>query len=239
MTRIKNTSDLLAMLDDLFREPAQWWNNFYQDKNKGVPFFIDHPDENLVSYFTSGSIKPGRVLEIGCGNGRNAIFMARQGCQVEALDISMEAIEWARANAAKQNVTVNFNCGNIFETRLEEQTYDFVYDCGLLHHLLPHQRFVYIENIAKSLRPGGHFGIVCFAPGFEEISGVKQKTDESIYKVYSMQGGIAYAREDLNEILEEQFEEVEVRLMKECTEEQQLFGKEFLWAGLWKRTETK
>ncbi|OAB38383.1 class I SAM-dependent methyltransferase [Paenibacillus glacialis] len=235
MNRIKDTKDVISMLDHLFRSPAPWWNKFYEDKSKGVPFFIDYPDENLVSYFNSDRFKPINVLELGSGNGRNAIYMTEQGCRVDAVDISQEAVEWARNNAISKNVSVNFICGNVFELELDETTYDLVYDSGLLHHLVPHQRFKYIDIINRVLKPNGLFGIVCFADGFEEISGVHTRTDESIYRVYSMQGGIAYTQEDLREILSDHFEEVEIRHMKECSNDEKLFGKGFLWASLWKR----
>jgi len=223
------------MLDNLFRTPALWWDKFYKDKTKAIPFFIDYPDENLVNYNNIKVIRPGNVLELGSGNGRNAIYLTKQGYHVDAVDISLEASDWAKENAKRNGISVNFICGNVFELNFNKLNYDFVYDCGLLHHLLPHQRIQYIEIINKTLKPNGIFGIVCFAPGFEETSGMEIKSDESIYKSLSMQGGIAYDKEDLREILSDYFEEIEIRHMKECKDEEALFGKNFLWASIWRK----
>ena len=66
---INSSEDLLDLLDTLFREPAPFWNQFYTDRNRGLPFFIEFPDENLVSYFHNGFLKEGKVLELECGNG--------------------------------------------------------------------------------------------------------------------------------------------------------------------------
>ncbi|MFC4777757.1 class I SAM-dependent methyltransferase [Paenibacillus sp. GCM10023252] len=235
MTRIKSINDMMSMLDILFRTPAPWWNKFYQDKTKQVPFFKLYPDENLVSYFDSKCMERGKVLELGCGNGRNAIYMTELGCKVDAVDISEEAITWAKENAASRNVEVNFICDNVLNLDFTENAYDFIYDCGLLHHLVPHQRMQYIELINRVLKSGGSFGVVCYAPEFEEITGIPNRTDESIYKSYSMQGGIAYTKDDLRDILLDYFNEVEIRNMKECRDEDKLFGKEFLWASLWRK----
>lgn len=235
MSRIKNSNDLLIMLDQLFRQPAPRWDKFYEDKTKEIPFFVDYPDENLVKYYDTGMLRPKKVLELGSGNGRNAIYMTQQGSRLDAVDISQEAITWAKENASKQDVSVNFICSDIFELDLSDDYYDFVYDSGLLHHLPPHQRFQYIEQINKTLKSNGLFGIVCFAPGFEEIGGAESKSDENIYKVNSMQGGIAYSKEDLREILSDYFEELEIRHMRECSNEEKLFGKKFLWASLWRK----
>lgn len=64
---ITTYEDLLNMLDSLLREPTAFWNDFYEDREKGVPFFENFPDENLVTYFNGGLIGPVKVLELGCG----------------------------------------------------------------------------------------------------------------------------------------------------------------------------
>lgn len=116
---IYSHEDTLKMLDSLFREEGPWWDQFYTDRDKGMPFFKDSPDENLVEYFGAGHITPGKVLELGCGGGRNAVYMARQGCSVDAIDISQAAIDWGMERARKHEVEVNFALGNIFEMKLE------------------------------------------------------------------------------------------------------------------------
>lgn len=131
---ILNHDDLLEMLDDFLREPKEFWDSFYVDRNKEIPFFkIKGPDENLVEYFEKG-LTPMRVLELGCGPGRNAIYMAQKGCNVDALDISKNALEWAKERAQEEGVNINFQCVSLFDFDFQPQSYDFIYDCGLLHH---------------------------------------------------------------------------------------------------------
>lgn len=79
------------MLDDYFRS-SSWWNDLFSNRERAVLFFIDVPGENLVSYIEDEIIEPKKVLELDCENGRNAIFLAKQGCQVDAVDSSEEAI---------------------------------------------------------------------------------------------------------------------------------------------------
>lgn len=159
---ILNYDDLLMMLDDFLREPKEFRENFYEDKNKEIPFLkVKGPDENLVEYFHKG-LNPKKVLEVGCGPGRNAFYMAKNGCDVDALDISENAIDWARERANEEGINVNFHCTSIFEFEVEPHSYDLVYDCGLFHHLAPHRRLTYIEMLKKALKKDGHFAIVCF-----------------------------------------------------------------------------
>ncbi len=156
---IKNIDDLLVMMDSLMREPAPFWNKFYSDRTKKVPFFVNYPDENLVSYFESGILHAGKMLELGCGPGRNAIYASLKGYEVDAVDISKEAIDWAKERAREKNISVNFECKSVFDLNIKDQQYDLVYDSGCLHHLWPHRRIGYIQMIHNALKTGGYFKI--------------------------------------------------------------------------------
>lgn len=48
---IDNVEVLLKMLDSMLREPENFWNAFYKDRQKPIPFFTESPDEHLVKYF--------------------------------------------------------------------------------------------------------------------------------------------------------------------------------------------
>jgi len=128
---IRSTEDVFETLDELFNDSFEYWNTVYQERPEYMSFLTNFPDENLVSYFNSEQLKTSKVLELGCGEGRNAIYMAKQGCDVEAIDISIKAIQLAKDNANKQNVDVRFSCSNVFEMDLQDNSYDMVYDSGL------------------------------------------------------------------------------------------------------------
>lgn len=106
---ICSVDDILRMLDSFFRDEGQWWDEFYKDRHKNIPFFVNAPDENLVSYFEDGRMQCGRALELGCGPGRNALYMVRQGCTVDAVDISKEAIRWAKERAKDGGLETNLS----------------------------------------------------------------------------------------------------------------------------------
>ncbi|GAA0339197.1 class I SAM-dependent methyltransferase [Bacillus carboniphilus] len=226
---ILNYNNLLDMLDDFLREPKEFWEDFYEDREKDIPFFkVQAPDENLVEYFNSG-LKPNRVLEIGCGPGRNAIFMAQQGCKVDAIDISDNAIKWAKERAERAEVQVDFHCVSLFDYSIEPDTYDFIYDCGMLHHLPPHRRLTYLETIKSALKKDGHLGLVCFT-----TDGALDTSDWDIYKHGSLRRGIGYTEDRLKEVFAAYFEIKSFRKMKKIEQPSHLFGEDFLWVSLMK-----
>ncbi|TFG72871.1 MAG: methyltransferase domain-containing protein [Anaerolineales bacterium] len=73
------------------------------------------------------------ALELGCGEGQDAIAFAQNGFTVKALDASSTAISHAQVLADVQNVTINWVCGNVLTLHLWEGLYDFIFTDGFLH----------------------------------------------------------------------------------------------------------
>jgi SAM-dependent methyltransferase len=229
---ILNYEDILKMLDSLLEESHIDWDSFYSNRGKSVPFFVNAPDENLVQYFEQKQLQPGRVLELGCGPGRNAIYMAEKGCKVDAVELSKEAIEWGKERAAKKNVTVNFICRNIFELDIEEGSYDIVYDSGCFHHIPPHRRISYINLLNKALKPNDFFAITCFMLGGR--LGGSDISDWEVYRVRSLKGGLGYTEEKLKTIFHD-YEVIELRRMREVEQPNSVFGVDGLLIALFKK----
>ncbi|MEZ7172986.1 class I SAM-dependent methyltransferase [Sporosarcina sp. OR05] len=230
---ISSYDDVVEMLDSLLREPTDFWNAFYEDRDKKIPFFVNKPDENLVSYFENQFMQPGNVLELGCGPGRNALYFAEKGCTVDAVDLSEESLRWAEERANEKEVSVNFIHKNIFELQLKEEAYDIIYDSGCFHHIAPHRRMSYLNLLSHSLKPGGYFAITCFVKGGE--LGGADITDWEVYRRRSLQGGLGFTEESLRTIFN-RFEVVEIRRMKDFENDQQCFGTSALWTALFRKS---
>ncbi|MDW0114582.1 class I SAM-dependent methyltransferase [Sporosarcina saromensis] len=230
---ISSYEDVVEMLDSLLREPTDFWNAFYEDRDKKIPFFVNKPDENLVSYFENQFIQPGNVLELGCGPGRNALYFAEKGCTVNAVDLSEESLQWAEERANEKEVSVNFIHKNIFELQLKEEAYDIIYDSGCFHHIAPHRRMSYLNLLSHSLKPGGYFAITCFVKGGE--LGGADITDWEVYRRRSLQGGLGFSEESLRTIFN-RFEVVEIRRMKDYGNDQNCFGTSALWTALFRKS---
>lgn len=220
--------DELSALDATLRDLEEdKWQAFYNDREKPCPFFVTQPDECLAEWIAGGCVPRGRALDIGCGNGRNAIYLARQGFQVDAIDLSSSAISWAQDQVEHAGVKVNLACGSIFAMGVPANTYSLVYDSGCFHHIAPHRRNQYVQLIAGALTPGGALGIVCFTP--EAGSGY---SDEEVYAQKSLGGGLGYSDAQLRAIWAQQLRVSTLRRMHEREANSGLFGRAFLWAML-------
>ena len=229
---IKSNEDLLILLDHLLREPQHFWNNFYDDTCRKVPFFVNKPDENLVHYFEKEMIFPSKVLELGCGAGRNAIYLAKKGCSVVGVDLSENALEWAKKRISEEDVNVELVCANIFDLDFQQESFDFIYDSGCFHHIAPHRRVSYIEIINRLLKQDGYFALC----SFEENGtyGGSALTDEEVYLKRSLEGGLGYTKSQLQEIFNF-LEEIEIRKMLPMSTVDPHFGLEGFIVGLFQK----
>ncbi len=226
---IYSTGDVLRMLDALVMDRGgAWWSEFFTEHGARCPFLVDWPDENLAEWFGDGLLKPGRVLELGCGNGRDAVYLASLGCRVDAVDFSTQAIDWATERAASAGVSVDFQCCSIFDAAVPAGSYDLVYDSGCFHHLAPHRRKDYVELVHGALKPGGSFGLVCFRP-----EGGSGYTDQQVYERASLGGGLGYSADRLRALCDRApFSLWVLRQMKKTGGQGPYFGEDFLWALL-------
>ncbi|QNP73002.1 class I SAM-dependent methyltransferase [Streptomyces roseirectus] len=238
---IRTVDDVLDLLDSLFTADADrwsdgaggdWWDRFYADRSRSVPFFVDKPDENLADLVERGVLTGGRALELGCGPGRNARYLAAHGYEVDAVDISPAAVRWAGERAREAGVDVRFHLGDAFKLVGTELTgsYDLVYDSGCFHHLPPHRRVSYLGLLDRALAPGGYFGLNCFAVGGMG----SELPDADFYREGGLQGGLAYTDASLRTIFAG-LTEVQLRRMRKLGEGASCFGEDFLWTALFRR----
>ena len=106
-------------------------------------------------------VRPLRLLEIGCGEGKDAVFLAKCGYQVTAFDATESGIEKAKRLADIHQVDVTFFQADLRTFRLDEE-FDIIYSSGVFHHILPGMRKELMENYLSHTAPGGMHAINVF-----------------------------------------------------------------------------
>ena len=109
----------------------------------------------------------GKALDLGCGTGDNAIYLAKHGWQVTGVDFVAKAVDKARAKAEAGKIPVTFERADA--TRLSSESvgsnFDLIVDNGCLHGMSPEDRDAYVREVAAVARPQARLLLVEFVPG--------------------------------------------------------------------------
>jgi len=121
------------------------WDKVYTSPDGKVPV---NPSTLVLE--ATANLKSGVALDVGMGNGRNAIYLARKGWKVTGVDISQAAVKQAQAEAAKLKVEFDARAGDIERMDIGRDKYDLII-CMYIH-------MVPVRNAKKfidALKPGG------------------------------------------------------------------------------------
>ncbi|MEM7245098.1 MAG: class I SAM-dependent methyltransferase [Acidobacteriota bacterium] len=100
----------------------------------------------------------GRLLDLGCGEGRKALWLARRGWEVTGVDLSPTAIAWARENAESAGLPVDFRVGSVLDLAgLADDSFDLVHDGNCAHCIVGDDRAALLASVRRVLSQGGVF----------------------------------------------------------------------------------
>jgi SAM-dependent methyltransferase len=142
-----------------FSQPAQTWNNRFA---KDGYVFGTEPNEWLrrhASVWQAGS----QILCVADGEGRNSVWLAKQGHQVDAFDISEVGVEKARRLAQENQVAVDFSVAGCDDFAWKSNHYDGI-AAIFVQFADPELRARLFENMVRSLKPGGSLILVGYTP---------------------------------------------------------------------------
>lgn len=122
--------------------------------------FGTHPE--LATMVESGRIKVGRAVDLGCGVGREAIYLASKGFDVTGVDISPTAIDMARRAVAEAGAHADFLVDDVTTMTRVEGPFDLVVDYGTFNDLDDRSRNEYMQTALRLTKPGSHVVLMCF-----------------------------------------------------------------------------
>ncbi len=110
----------------------------------------------------SSHLQPGaRVLDLGCGEGRDSVFFATCGCEVVGVDVSAAGLEKAARLARAHGVNIGWVDADAAHW-VPRGFFDLVYSCGALHYVAREQRARVIAQLQAVTRAGGHHALAVF-----------------------------------------------------------------------------
>jgi SAM-dependent methyltransferase len=135
---------------------CETWDAFYDRNGQGAPVWSGQPNGSLVAEVAD--LEPGTALDVGCGEGADAIWLAHQGWKVTALDPSAVALKRAAAATAEAKATITWLHGGLIETARMLGTFDLV---SVHYSVLPlEDHATAIRLLCHAVAPGGTLLVV-------------------------------------------------------------------------------
>jgi len=128
------------------------------DRKYGETKLLWSAEPNRFLVAEAADLAPGRALDLACGEGRNALWLARLGWKVTGVDFSEVAIAKGRERAAREQLDVEFVCSDLLEYEPKVDAFDLVLVFYLQIHALERRRV--LERAVPALRANGTFLLV-------------------------------------------------------------------------------
>ncbi|MBN2517257.1 MAG: class I SAM-dependent methyltransferase [Candidatus Altiarchaeota archaeon] len=212
------------------------WAREYEEI-KGTPSSLSSEASPAISYFVdflkkSNAIVQGRLLDLGCGNGRNSIPLAKMGLEVYGIDFIPSALSMFVEKAASEGVDDKVH---LIEGELgkplpyQKDFFDFSMDITSFDNLLKKSEIeVYISELGRVLKKGGLFLIQSFSKNdgyYGPLLGDSDMKGKGI--VYDKNSGIRtkiYSQDDLAGIFGKRFQVLDSCLHKS---KEIVYGREY------------
>jgi SAM-dependent methyltransferase len=165
----------------IYEKQKKFFKQAYQTGQHGWPETGPTPDvERLVK-----KLGPGRgatALDLGCGEGRHTILLARQGYAVTAFDLEPLALKKAREHVRKAGLKADYVAGDALRLKFGDGAFDVVLDYGCFHHVVTRDWPRYRREIARVLRPGGHLILSVFSTKFKHHPGERRTRNWLVHR---------------------------------------------------------
>lgn len=115
------------------------------------------PRDELVHLAESGKLAPCRAIDLGCGTGANAIYLAQRGFDVTGVDFAAAGIEKATRAAQAAGVSIEWVLDDLTNLRHVRGPFDLLVDYGVLDDIRPRWRELYARSILPLTHPGTRF----------------------------------------------------------------------------------
>jgi SAM-dependent methyltransferase len=169
------------------------WEDAYKTR---PPWDIGRPQPAFVELVQAGELNKGKVLDVGCGTGENALYLAEREFSVIGVDLSTRAIDVAKTKGSERKLKVDFRLANALSLDFKNAYFDNAIDSGLFHTFNDNDRVVFAREIARLLKTDGRYFMLCFSDKEPtNWGGPRRVTKEEIEATFSPLFNIDYIKD--------------------------------------------
>lgn len=164
-----------------------------------TPWDQDHVPAELTALVRgSFALTPGRAIDIGCGTGTQAVYLARHGWRVTGVDVVERALDQARRRAEHAGVTVRWVAGDV--TRLVDLdlggSFGLFHDRGCFHDLSAERRDAYVAGVTSLAEPGATLLLMSFVSGSRRLGVASGASEQEIQRRFGSSWEIVSIQSD-------------------------------------------
>ncbi|MFX4294660.1 class I SAM-dependent methyltransferase [Streptomyces bohaiensis] len=153
----------------------------------GAGWEIHRPQRTLRRIAAEGLLR-GRVLDVGCGSGDNALLCAEYGLDTTGVDAAPSAVALASAKARERGLTARFLEWDVTELAALGEQFDTLVDVGCFHCFTPEDRPRVARSMAAATVPGGRCFLLCFSDRQPGRWGPHRVTEQSVRESFTGAG---------------------------------------------------
>ena len=149
-----------------------------------APWDIGAPQPEIVRLADAGHMA-GSVVDIGCGTGENALFLASRGHDVLGVDSAPTAVDQARSKASERGSAARFVHGDVLDLSFIERSFDTAIDVGCFHVFGDDDRPRYVASVGGILRASGRLHLLCFSDAQPGQNGPRRLSEGEIRTAFA------------------------------------------------------
>jgi SAM-dependent methyltransferase len=154
-------------------------------RNGVPPWDIGRPQPAIARLAEQGLIA-GDVVDVGCGTGENALYLASRGLTVVGVDAAPTAIARAQEKARLRGTGATFLVADALALEELGRTFDVAIDCGLFHTFADSDRVRFERSLHRTLRVGARYVLLCFCEHQPGELGPRRVTQAEIRAAFAI-----------------------------------------------------
>lgn len=147
------------------------------------PWDIGRPQTAFVRLCDAGQIS-GRVIDVGCGTGENALYLASRGLDVVGIDLAPAAIDRARRKASERGLSARFEIADALDLSAFAGSFESGIDSGCFHTFDDERRARYVRSLHAALRAQARMVVLCFSDRQPGTWGPRRVTEPELREAF-------------------------------------------------------